>query len=86
MNVNTSPISASVNMPVCTSTEDIQLTIDDDVHLQKLRSYIIHGLPYKKDKLEHSRTYYWSIRSGLTMIYDITKNENRIIIQFIKIL
>ena len=54
MNLNVSAISTSVNMPVSTSIEDIQVT-HEDAHMQKLRSYIIQDWPHKEDELENSR-------------------------------
>ena len=54
MNINVNTISTAVNMPVCTFIEDIWLARCKDSHLQKLKPYIIHGWPHKKDKLEHS--------------------------------
>ena len=43
MNINVNAIRNGVNMPVCTSLEDIQVATCENVHLQKLKFYIIHG-------------------------------------------
>ena len=67
MNINASAISTSVNMPVCTSMEVIQVAAHEDAHLQKLRSYIIQGWPHKKDQLEQEMRCYWPIGSELAM-------------------
>ena len=48
MNINVIAISTTVNMPVFTSIEYIQAATHEDAHLQKLKSYIIHGWPHKK--------------------------------------
>ena len=54
MNTNTNAISPAVNMPVCTSIDDIKVTTHKDTYLLKLKSYIIHGWLHKKDELEQS--------------------------------
>ena len=41
MSVNV--ISTSVNMTLCTSTEDKQAATHEDVHLQEIKVYIILG-------------------------------------------
>ena len=40
MNINVSAITTSINMPVCTSIEHIQVATQKDCHLQKLKTYI----------------------------------------------
>ena len=40
MNINVNAISTTVNMPVCTSTEDIQVTTCEGAHFKKLKSYM----------------------------------------------
>ena len=77
MNISVNAISKMVYMPVCTSLEDIQMAAHEYSHLQKLKSYIIHGWLHKKDELEHSIKYYWLIRSGIAI------KSNRIIIPLI---
>ena len=54
INLSVHVISTSVNIPVCTSIEDIQTATHKDADLQKLKSYIIKGWPHKKDKVEQS--------------------------------
>ena len=61
-------MNAPLNMPVFTSKEDKQVATCEDAHLQKLKSYIIHGWPYKKDELENSIRHYWPFRSELAKI------------------
>ena len=43
MRVNLNTISTSVNIPVCTSIQDIQATTHDDKHPQELKTYVIQG-------------------------------------------
>ena len=48
MSIHVSIISTSVNMPVCTSTEDIHQ--HKKTHSQKLKIYIIQGWPQKRER------------------------------------
>ena len=48
MNINVNTISTAVNIPVCTSVEDIQVVTHEGAHLQKLKSYMIYGCPHKR--------------------------------------
>ena len=41
MNINVHDISKSVNIPICTSIEDIQVTSQQDANIQRLKSYMI---------------------------------------------
>ena len=43
MTINVHAISTSVNIPVCTATEDIQTAAVENADLQKPESYIIQG-------------------------------------------
>ena len=44
--INVNAISTSVNMPLCTSIEDIQAATQEGTNQQKLKSYIIQGWPH----------------------------------------
>ena len=54
MNIYVHATSTSVNLPVYTSMEDIQIATQIDADLQKLKSCIIQGWQHKKDKVEQS--------------------------------
>ena len=41
------------------SIEDIHIATQYDADLQKLNSYITHGLPHTKDELENTIQRYW---------------------------
>ena len=43
MNIDVHAISTSVNIPIYTSIEDVQVAIQQDADLQSLKSYIIQG-------------------------------------------
>ena len=46
MSVNMCAISISVNIPICTSVEDIQEKSGQDADLEELKSCVIQGWPY----------------------------------------
>ena len=46
--VNVNAISTSVNIPVCTSIQDTQRATCEDVHLQKLKAYIVQAWSCKE--------------------------------------
>ena len=48
MSINVNAIITTINMPVCTSIEDIHAATHEDAHLQKLKSGIIHDWPHTK--------------------------------------
>ena len=48
MSMNVDTIITAVNMPESTSIENIQAATCEDVHLQKLKSYMKHGWLQKK--------------------------------------
>ena len=79
MSVNVSVISTSVNIPVCTSIDDIPEATHEDAHLQKLRSYITYGWPHRKHDLKH----YLPIRSKLTMMDGIAMKGRKVKIPFL---
>ena len=80
MSINRNIISTTVYMQVCTSIEDIQAATHEDTHLQELKSYIIYGLPHKKDELKDNIRHYWLIRSKLAMIDRVAMEGKNIII------
>ena len=41
------------DIPVCTSIEDLQTVIGQDMFLQRLKMYIIRAWPNSKDEVEH---------------------------------
>ena len=43
ISIHISAISASVNMPVCMSIEDIQVATWEDKHLQELKTHKLQG-------------------------------------------
>ena len=61
-------ISTWVDIPVCTSTEDIRASISDDTELQKLQAHLRKGRPQNKDEIEPSLGGYWSIMHDLVII------------------
>ena len=48
MNVNMNATNVLVNIPRCTSTEDIKVASWQEEDLQRLKSYIIHSWPQKR--------------------------------------
>ena len=48
MNIRMHAISTSVNIPICTSIEDVKAVIWHDANLQRPKSYIVQGWSYKK--------------------------------------
>ena len=50
MSINISTISTLVNMPVCTSIEDIHIAKLKDTDLQKLKAYMIEGCPHTQKR------------------------------------
>ena len=83
MNKNVNAISTAVNMLVCISTEDIQVVTYEDASLEKVRLYVIQGLPHKEDKLEHNIVHSWPIRSKLAINDGITIKVKGIVIFFL---
>ena len=67
MNKTVNPISILVNMAVCTSTDDIQTAEQDEIQLQKLKAYIIHGWSHKKEEVGQRLRQAWSLGSEMTM-------------------
>ena len=61
-------ISTSVNIPVCTSIQDIQAATCEDTCLQELKVYIIQAWPHRKGEEIQIRMQYWPIRNELAMI------------------
>ena len=53
MNVNMDAISTAVGIPICASIEELQAATRQGADLQRLKSYIIQGWPYTKDKVKH---------------------------------
>ena len=49
MNVSILNISTSVDIPLCTSIEDIQTATEEYLKLQMLQRYIIRGWPLTKE-------------------------------------
>ena len=68
MRVNVNAIRTSVNIPVCTSIQEIQAPTHEDAYLQELKAYIIQGWSYKKEEVDHSTKQYWPIRHELAVI------------------
>ena len=46
MNINIQTISTVVDMPVCTSIEDVKVATSQDAGLQRLGAYTIRGWPH----------------------------------------
>ena len=82
MYFNVHAISTSVDIPTCTSLEDMQAATSKDAALQRLKSYIIQGLPHYREKVQHGMQKYWPIRHELAMIDNIALKGNQIIIPF----
>ena len=83
MNVSIHTISTSVDVPVCTSIEDIKVATGEDAVLQMLQKYIIGGLPHLREVVEPEEEKYWPIRHELTMADDIVMKDKCIIIPFL---
>ena len=82
MGINMNTINTSVNLPVCTSIEDLQVVIHEDAHLQELRAYIVQGWSHKKEEVYHSMRQYWPKRNDLAMTDGIVMKGKRLIIPF----
>ena len=61
-------ISTTVDIPICTSIEDIQPSTRQDADLQRLKSYIIQGGPHTKDEVQHGLQKYQPGKHELVMI------------------
>ena len=65
-------IRTVVDVPVCTSIEDIRAAASEDAEKQMLQAHIIKGWPQNKDVRVPSLGRYWPIRHGLAMIDGVT--------------
>ena len=61
----------SVDIPTCTSIENIQVVFQKDTDLQRLKYYIIQGWPHNKDEVKQDMQKYWPIKHELAMINGI---------------
>ena len=61
MSINLHAMNPVVDIPVCTSIEDIKAAIIEDTELQMVQAHIIRGWPNNKDELEPSLDRYWPI-------------------------
>ena len=82
-NVILPAISAVVDIPICTSIEDLQGATSQDLDLQRLKAYIIRGWTHTKDEMQHIIQKCWPIRHELVMIDGIAMKGKLIIIPYI---
>ena len=68
MHVNVPVITMAVDIPMCTSIEDIQAATSQDVDLQMLKVFIIRDWPHTNDKVQNSKHKYWPITYEIAMI------------------
>ena len=61
MNISIHTINTTVDIPICTSIEEIKGAREEDMELQMLKRYIIEGWPHTKDGLEPWLEKYWPI-------------------------
>ena len=80
MDVWVDAIQSSVDMLECISTEEIQQTSSQDVHLQQLKTFIIAGWPHTKDELHTDIRPYWPYRDELAVIDGVILKGRHIII------
>ena len=58
LSINVITMNTLVDLPVCTSTHDIQEAAAKDAHLQQFKAYFIQGWPHKKGDMVKT---YWDI-------------------------
>ena len=75
-------IGTTLDIPICKSIEDIQVTTSQDAGLQRPKSYLIQGWPHTKDKVEHSIQNYWLIKHEEVMIDGNAMKDKQKIIPF----
>ena len=80
LSINVNTINTTVELPMCTSIQDIQEAAAQDVHLQDLKTYISHGCQHKEDDITPDMQKYWPIRHELAMIGEMDVKGKRIII------
>ena len=74
MIVSINTINTTVDIPICTSKEDIKAATEEDVELQMPELFIIRGWSHTKEAV------YWLMRNELTMIHgSAMKSRYRII-------
>ena len=72
MSVSINTLSMAIDVPVCTSIEDIGSALSIDTELQMLQAHIIRVWLQNKDELETTLSGYWPIRPDLAMIDSVT--------------
>ena len=68
MNIRVESIQASMNVPECMSTQQIQQETAQDENLQWLNGYIITGWPEIKDLVQQDIRAYWSFKDDMAVI------------------
>ena len=61
MNISLHMVNMTVDIPICTSIEDIKAVTDKDVELQMLKAHIIKGWSHTKEGLQPGVEKYWLI-------------------------
>ena len=64
--------NTTVDLPVCTSINNIQEATARDSDLQEFKAYIMQGWPYKKEGVAQDIQRYWPIRHDLAMVDGVT--------------
>ena len=73
-------IQTMTDMPECLSMTELQQTSSHDNHLQKLKHFILTGLPHSKDEISEELKLYWSYRDKIAVINGIMLMGRHIII------
>ena len=73
-------IQTTTDMPECLSVTDLQQASSQDSHIQKLKHFIITGLPDSKDEVSEKLKPYWSYRDELAVINGMVLKGRHIII------
>ena len=74
LSISMHTLSMAIDIPVCTSVEEMRNAMSIDAEPQMLQTYILRDWPQNKDNLEPMLSRYWSIRHELALIDSLAMN------------